>query len=176
MNDLESLLVLGGGHWSVQRTDHPALHPGQSAEIIKDNQIVGYAGALHPEHQRALDVSRTVWLFELLIAPILREYVPKYRELSRYPSVRRDLAVVVEEDVPARQVLDCVGASVSDVLNKLELFDVYQGEGIDSGKKSLAIGLTFQKSSSTLTDTEVDALVDRAVSALRDTFRAELRE
>lgn len=176
MNDLEALLALGGCGWTVRRPSHPALHPGQSAEIMIENQIVGYAGALHPAHQQALDLARPVWLFELLIEPIIAEHVPKYRELSRYPSVRRDLAIVIDEDIPAREVLECIGANVSDVLNKLELFDVYQGEGIDSGKKSLAIGLTFQKSSSTLTDTEVDAFIDRAVSALENTFRAELRE
>ncbi len=176
MNDLEALLTLGRADWTVRRAEHPALHPGQSAEIVMDNQVVGMAGALHPEHQQKLELARPAWLFELLIEAIRSDYVPNYRELSRYPSVRRDLSLVVPEAMPAADVMNCIGTSIPDALNKLELFDVYQGEGIDSGKKSLAISLTFQKSSSTLTDSEVDALIDKAVGALRKNCRAELRE
>ncbi|MDZ7736146.1 MAG: hypothetical protein U5P41_08625 [Gammaproteobacteria bacterium] len=92
MNDLEALLTLGGCRWRTRRASHQALHPGQSAEIMIDDQLVGMVGALHPEHQQALELAQPVWLFELLTDPISREYVPKYHELSRYPSVRRDLA------------------------------------------------------------------------------------
>jgi len=176
MNDIEALLAAGARGWCVRRSAHPALHPGQGAEIVLDNQVIGTLGALHPGHQQWLELAWPVWLFELSLDAISSDHVPIFRELSRFPSVRRDLAIIVDARVPARAVLDCIGASVSDVLNKLELFDVYQGEGIDSGKKSLAISLTFQRSSSTLTDSEVDAFVDRAVTALKKAFRAELRE
>ncbi len=175
-NDVEALLVLGSADWQLRPARHPALHPGQGAEIVVENQVVGMLGALHPGHQRRLDLNRPAWLFEIRLDAIGREMVPKFRELSRYPSVRRDLALLLPTEVAAQAVLDCIGANVSDVLNKLELFDVYQGEGIDSGKKSLAVGLTFQKSSSTLTDNEVDAYIDRVITALNQAFGAELRE
>ena len=176
MNDLEALLALGQVDWSARPASHPALHPGQAVEIRVADQVVGIAGALHPEHQQALDLGRPAWLFEMLTEAIISDSVPKFHELSRFPSVRRDLALVVPEDVPAADVLQCIRTNVSDMLSKLELFDVYQGEGIDSGQKSLAIGLTFQKSSSTLTVSEVDAQIDRAIGALKDSFRAELRD
>lgn len=176
VSDIEALLALGGQDWRLEPLQHPALHPGQAAEILVNKQSVGMLGALHPRHQQRFDLPRQAWVFELLVDAIRIDYVPKFREISRYPSVRRDLAVVVAEETAAREVLDCLSNSVPDVLHKLELFDVYQGEGIDSGKKSLAIGLTFQKSSSTLTDSEVEAFIEQAVNALKDAFRAELRE
>ncbi|MCS3903541.1 phenylalanyl-tRNA synthetase beta chain [Methylohalomonas lacus] len=175
-NDVEALLALGSDDWQLHPASHPALHPGQSAGIFIENQMVGMLGALHPGHQKRLDLNRPAWLFEIRLDAIGRETVPKFRELSRYPSVRRDLALLVPTGVTAQAVLDCIGDNVPDVLNKLELFDVYQGEGIDSGQKSLAVGLTFQKSSSTLTDSEVDAHVDRVITALNQAFGAELRE
>lgn len=175
-NDVEALLTLGGGAWQFQPTSHPALHPGQSAEILVDNQVVGLVGALHPGHQAAFDLVKPAWLFEIDLDAICRENVPKFHELSHFPSVRRDLALVVPKPVPAQAILDCIGANVSGMLNKLELFDVYEGEGIDSGKKSLAVGLTFQKSSSTLTDEEVDVFVKQVLSALNQAFGAELRQ
>lgn len=177
-NDVEALLGLGHGGQGTNFAvaEHPALNPGQTAEIIVNNQCVGIIGQLHPVHQAALELAQPAYLFELLIGAIKRDHVPKYQELSRFPSVRRDLAIVVPESVAAQAVLDCIGNAAADMLNKLELFDVYRGEGIDSGKKSLAVGLIFQRSSSTLTDGEVDAQVSTILDAIRLAFGAELRE
>lgn len=175
-NDVEALLALSGVDWHLQPTGHPALHPGQSAEILIDNQSIGLLGALHPRHQALFDLNKPAWLFEIQLNAICREKVPGFKDISRYPSVRRDLALLLPESTPAQAVLDCIGENASEVLYKLELFDVYQGEGIDSGKKSIAVGLTFQESSSTLTDTKVDALVDGVLRALNQRLSAELRE
>lgn len=185
-NDLEALFALAGAEsdWQMEPASHPALHPGQSAAVYRDGMKVGVLGALHPAHQQALELMSPAWLFELELEAISSDYVPVYRQVSRYPSVRRDLAVVLPQSVSASAVIDSIHNSVTnmvhrletDIDHKLELFDVYQGEGIDLGKKSLAIGLTFQKSSSTLIDTEVDTLVATALSALKQTFGAELRE
>lgn len=176
--DVEALLALGteAAKLHFEPVKHPALSPGQAAEIFHAGQRIGVLGRLHPAHQSALELPQTVLLFELEIDAIKRDLVPKFHELSRFPRVRRDLALVVPDTVSAQEVLDCIGNNATDVLNKLELFDVYRGEGIDSGKKSLAIGLTFQRSSSTLTDSEVDALVSGILDAMRQAYGAELRE
>jgi phenylalanyl-tRNA synthetase beta chain len=176
--DVEALLSLGAeaARLEFAPVEHAALNPGQSAEILLDNQRIGIIGQLHPAIRADLELPQPALLFELRIDAIKRDLVPKFRELSRFPSVRRDLALVVPEAVPARKILDCIGNLAADMLNKLELFDVYRGEGIDSGQKSLAVGLTFQKSSSTLTDCEVDALVSKILDAVREAFGAELRE
>ncbi|MEX2516713.1 MAG: phenylalanine--tRNA ligase subunit beta [Gammaproteobacteria bacterium] len=176
--DVEALLALGGRHATIKFEPvlHAALHPGQSASIIHNNQVIGNMGMLHPEHQAALELPRPVFMFELEIAAISNDHVPKYRELSRFPSMRRDLALLLPEDTPAQELLDSIAKHSKELLNKLELFDVYHGEGIDSGKKSLAIGLTFQRSSSTLTEVEVDALVQTILVNVRTELGAELRD
>jgi len=98
-----------------------------------------------------------------------------FRALSKYPTIRRDVSVVVDESITARAIRDCVGQVGIPVLENLECFDVYRGEGIDSGKKSLSLGLTFQDSSRTLTDAEVDQGVDRIVASLKTNLGAILR-
>jgi phenylalanyl-tRNA synthetase beta chain len=178
-SDVEGLLALslsGSKRAVFKPSRHPALHPGQSADIFIDNQVVGNMGALHPRIGRQLDMENMVWLFELDLAAIIRDFVPKFTQLSRFPSIRRDLSLVVPEELPAEDLLDCIRETVQDSLHKLELFDVYRGEGIDSGKKSLAIGLTFQESSRTLIDSEVDALIEQVLAVARGRFGAKLRQ
>jgi phenylalanyl-tRNA synthetase beta chain len=97
-------------------------------------------------------------------------------KISKYPSIRRDISIIITEDIQVADVMKCVKNAASDLVNNLELFDVYRGEGIDSGKKSLALGLTFQKSSSTLTDEEADIAVGNVLQALYKQFGAILRE
>ena len=110
------------------------------------------------------------------ISRLSQQIDTKYQKLSKFPTVRRDLAVVLEENIPVDEVLECIENMATDMLHNLELFDVYQGEGIDIGKKSLALGLTFQRSSSTLTDGEVEAIVGEILGKLRNQFGATLRE
>ncbi len=176
--DIEGLLATSGQLKivSFRSYTHPALHPGQSGEIFIDNQIVGCYGALHPELQLKLEITQSVFLFELGISRLSQQIDTKYQKLSKFPAVRRDLAVVLEENIPVDEVLECIENMATDMLYNLELFDVYQGEGIDIGKKSLALGLTFQRSSSTLTDGEVEAIVGEILGKLRNQFGATLRE
>ena len=176
-SDVEALLALAGdaGELSYTPADHGALHPGQSARIERSGALVGYLGALHPVLSRERKLALPVYLFELDLDSVQAGHKAEFRALSKYPTVRRDVSIIVGESVTAQAVGHCVGQVGIHVLKKLELFDIYRGEGIDSGHKSLSLGLTFQDSSRTLTDTEVDQGVDQIVASLRTRFGAILR-
>lgn len=133
-------------------------------------------GSLHPAIARDLEISQTVLVYELQLCEVMQGRLPRFIQPSKYPSIRRDIALVVDKTVPATDVLKFVAKSATDVLKHLQLFDVYEGEGIDPGKKSLALGLTFQGSSSTLIDGEVDAIVEGIVRGLKKEFGITLRE
>lgn len=175
--DVEAVLQLTGTPESFQfvPTRHPALHPGQAAAVEREGQPVGLLGALHPAIAKGLKAPGRVLVFELRLAGIESGHVPNFQPLSKFPAVRRDIAVVLDESVPAAEVRNCVGQAGTDVLKNLEFFDLYRGEGIDSGKKSLALGLTFQHAERTLADDEVDGLVGRVIDSLRERFGAVLR-
>ena len=176
--DVEALFGLNGGEIGVDfgPIQHPALHPGQSAVIIYENQQVGFVGALHPFIQKALGLTKEVCVFELELRYISRQITAKYKKISKYPSIRRDLSVTVAEEVPIAEIMHLIGKTAPDVLSNLELFDVYRGETIDLEKKSLALGLTFQRNSSTLTDSEIESAVGKILKNLRKEFGAILRE
>jgi len=156
--------------------EHPALHPGQSAKIIYNNQQVGFIGALHPSVQKAMGLTKEAFVFELEFSNISKQIIAKYRIISKYPSVRRDLSITVAEEISITEIMDLIRKTTPDVLYNLELFDVYRGEAIDLEKKSLAFGLTFQRISSTLADDEVETAVGSILENLRKEFGALLRE
>lgn len=176
--DLEALIAATGSAeaFSFRPEGHPALHAGQSARIYRDDEPVGWLGALDPGVQRQLDIDGRVYLFEIDADALRQARVPAFAELSKYPSIRRDLAVVVDEEISAAAVRECVRESAGALLRELVVFDVYQGKGIPSGRKSLAIGLILQESSRTLTDKDVEEVVERVVGRLRHDLRATLRE
>ena len=175
--DVEALLALGdAASFGFEAASHPALHPGQSARILRDGEPVGWLGSLHPTVERSLELPGRTFVFEVQLAALEQGQVPKFGELSKFPAIRRDLAIVLDESVAAEQVLSCVTASAPETLIDLKLFDVYQGEGIDSGRKSLALGLTLQANYRTLTDSEVDAAIEKIVQALNAQLGATLRD
>ncbi|MBK7904858.1 MAG: phenylalanine--tRNA ligase subunit beta [Proteobacteria bacterium] len=145
---------------------HPALHPGQTAEIRRGETHAGWIGRLHPDVERRLDLTYSAIVFELELEAALAASVPHFHEVSRFPAVRRDLAIVVEEAVPVQKLLDCVQQAAGTVLRDATVFDIYRGAGIENGRKSVAIGLNLQDVSRTLTDEETDAIVARVVSDL----------
>lgn len=161
---------------TFEADDNQALHPGQAASILYKDQQIGTLGRLHPQLQRQLDIQYPVILFELELDEIPAKKALSFTKFSKYPSIRRDLSIIIAEDIPVQAVLKCVQDAESIFLHNLELFDVYQGEGIDLGKKSLALGLTFQRSSSTLTDEEADTAIRGILNALYTQFGAILRE
>jgi len=175
---LESLFELTGCFTSFkfEAGQHPALHPGQTAQILRDNKHVGWLGAIHPQVAKSLDIDQTMYLFELTTDSLQQGRLPAYQAVSKYPAIRRDLAIVVDRSVTAQNVQECVRKAAPQTLQKVELFDMYTGEGIDSGRKSLAIGLTLQDLSRTLTDSDVDAVMERVIRALEAEVRATLRQ
>jgi len=175
--DVEAVLALNGlsGAFQFLPDSHPALHPGQTARIEREGQPVGFVGALHPELASTLGISQPVYLFELCMASIQQGFLPVSEELSRFPEVRRDLALVVEQNLPADAVLTRIRQVAGEYLKGLRLFDVYQGKGVEPGRKSLAIGLTWQHPSRTLNDEEVMACLQAILTAVEEGFGATLR-
>lgn len=175
--DLEAILALARVDTGISYRPgtHPALHPGQSADIVRGDRVIGRLGALHPEVQRQLGIDQPVFLLEIELADVLEGALPKFSELSRFPEVRRDLALLVDRSTPAEAVLSAAREAAGEHLRNLTLFDVYQGKGIDPQRKSLALGLTFQHSSRTLTEDEVNTTVDAVVGVLKERLAATLR-
>ena len=175
---VEALLELTGrrADFTFTADSHPALHPGQCAAIVHaERGKVGWVGALHPATADRIGIGQTVYLFEIQADILQAGKVPAYRPLSKYPSIRRDIAVVVDADIPAAEVLETIRAAGAEHLTEVELFDVYTGEGIDLGRKSLALGLTLQDLSRTLKDTEVEAEVSHILDVLNNKLGATLR-
>lgn len=176
--DVEALLGAAGAldAFSFVPGEHPALHPGQTARIERDGKLVGYLGAIHPELAKSLDLDQPVYLFELVLAEVMSGRLPTFSELSRFPEVRRDLAVLVDREVAAEAVLDTIREAAGEWLADLRLFDVYHGKGIDPLRKSLAVGLTWQHPSRTLNDDEVNTTTQNIVTSLEGRFNATLRK
>jgi phenylalanyl-tRNA synthetase beta chain len=176
--DVEAVLGFAGasGAFSFVPGQHPALHPGQTARIERDGQEVGYLGALHPDLVKKLGLDRPVFVFELLLKEVAAGRLPKFQELSRFPEVRRDLALIADREVPADAVLDLIRENAGEWLTDLRLFDVYQGKGIDPHRKSLAVGLTWQHPSRTLNDDEVNATTHNILTSLEQRLNATLRK
>jgi phenylalanyl-tRNA synthetase beta chain len=152
------------------------LHPGQSAEILRDGAAVGWIGKLHPELERKLNLTSGVYLFEIGVNGLLEGRLPAFRPLSKYPSIRRDIALVVDQAVGFDAIRQTIRESVPEILREILLFDVYTGEKVDSGRKSLALGLILQESSHTLTDEKVESVMARVIAALADRYNAQLRD
>ena len=177
--DVEALLSLAGGSagYAFEPDSHRALHPGQSALIRnRAGKVAGRLGLLHPEILRALDVAQNVLVFELILTTLETGGVPLFQEVSKYPAIRRDLAIIVDDGVPAQAIRGCIDETAGGQLQELQLFDVYRGKGIESGRKSIALGLTLQDNSRTLTDGEIDALLGRILERLQSKLGASLRE
>lgn len=177
-NDIEALLAPANRVSALQAeaAPHPALHPGQAARLSLGDAVLGWMGTVHPEIARECEISPDTRLFELRLEPLQEAAVPRLEPVSRYPAVRRDLAVVVPESVTAAQLQDSVRAAAGADLRETVIFDVYRGQGLKSGTKSLAIGLILQKISRTLKDGEVETVVGRVVEALKTKCAARLRE
>jgi len=156
---------------------HPALHPGRCACLKDEKGVgVGWIGELHPELVTSLGLVTGVVLFEVTLAALEQQHPAQFESWSKFPVVRRDIAVIVDDAVSAQDVCEMVIQSAGTHLSKLQLFDVYRGKGIDSGKKSLALGLTLQSFSRTLTDEEVDDAIAGVVRELKERFGAILRD
>ena len=174
--DVESLLALSGREVGFIADDtHPALHPGQTASIVCNGERIGTLGVLHPRLSSELKLPGAI-LFELRLDPISIGTVPEFNALSRFPAVRRDLSLVVPDAVPFSTVRECIEQASVDMLQNLEPFDVYVGEGIDSGMKSISLALTFQSRSRTLGDADVNTALRVILDSLTEKLGIALRE
>jgi len=175
--DVEALLALSDTEaFSFEPAEHPALHPGQTAALKRDGEVVGFLGRIHPRLAADLDLPGQLYAFELAQAPLQQGCLPSFAAVSDQPRMRRDLAFVVEDSVPAGDLIAAVRSACDDRLTGVKIFDIYQGDSIGENRKSLALGLTFQDRSRTLKDQEVNDLVDAVVSQLKQQFNAALRD
>ncbi len=176
--DLEAVLALTGcpGTFTFVTAEHPSLHPGQSARIMRGEQALGWIGMLHPELEKKLGLNEPAYLFEVKKDGALDGCLPAFKPLSKYPSIRRDIAVVVDQSVSFGAIRGAIREMAPEILKDILLFDVYTGEKVDSGLKSLALGLILQETSHTLTDQEVDDVMGRVLDTLINQFSAQLRD
>jgi len=177
-SDVETILRLSGAfhEFRFESSTHSALHPGQSARILRNGQPVGWVGALHPEAQAKLGLRHPAFMFELAVNATTAANMPVFSPISKFPRVRRDLAIVLPEGIAAEDIVSTARSVAGQLLVDCRLFDVYQGSGIDSGLKSVALGLILQESSRTLTDQEADQVVTAVGEALKNEFGAQIRD
>ena len=178
--DLDSLAALSGAALEYRASTQPFAHPGRSADVYRIDEAgeaacIGWIGQLHPRLQQALGLDVDVYGFELALDALLARPLPRAKALSKYPSVRRDLAFVVPEAVTWAAMKATAETAAGPILRELRLFDRYAGKGIESGFKSLAIGLILQDESRTLEDRDVDAVVAAVVAALDKEHSAAIR-
>jgi phenylalanyl-tRNA synthetase beta chain len=175
--DLESLLALTRSpqEYAFRAGQRSALHPGQTAFITRKGQEIGFIGALHPGTGAQLGLNAPLYVCEIDLEAVLEARLPAFSELSKFPEVRRDLAVVVDKSVPAEELMENVRTVAGTYLTDLTLFDVYEGKGIDPKRKSLALGLTFRDQSRTLADEDVNLAVGQVIDLLEKNYKAELR-
>lgn len=158
-----------------QENSPSAYHPGQSANVLFGDVIVGHLGLLHPKIQKKLNIEQEIWLFELKMDLISVKKVPKFKELSKFPEVRRDLAIIVDSSVTAGEVVDLAKDAAGEFLVEAVIFDQYIGDGVADGSYSIGLGLTWQHDQRTLKENEVNALIDDVLSSLKQRFNASLR-
>jgi phenylalanyl-tRNA synthetase beta chain len=163
--------------WSVEAAVEPFLHPGRSARVLAGGEAVGWVGELHPLVARAWELDGTVAAFEVDLDRVVSHAVavPRYEDLTSFPPVRQDLAVIVGEDVAAADVIGAVRGAGGKLLQGVRVFDVYRGEQVGEGRKSLALALTFQAPDRTLSDEDVAPVRDKVVKALAARVGGELR-
>ncbi|KAB2927369.1 MAG: phenylalanine--tRNA ligase subunit beta [Dechloromonas sp.] len=171
--DIEALLAPAA--LCFEKLVHPALHPGRAARILLDGVDIGCVGELHPEWVQKYDLTAAPVLFELDFATLKAGLVPAYVELSKFPVVVRDLAVVVDRDLALQSLFDGLKRDLPPLVADLQLFDVYAGKGVPENKKSLAFRIVMQDTQRTLLDSEVDAAMQQLVSCLEQAFGAQLR-
>jgi len=176
--DLLEVLALAGDPSQIRFEPEslPCLHPGRAARIYRDATAIGWLGELHPQITKAENLAGPTFVYELDIESSFESKAIIFKEISKFPSLRRDLAVVVDEHVPLAVLRENVTVSASGLLRELRVFDIYRGPSIENARKSIALGLILQDSSRTLTDVDADAVVRDVIARLRDVLSATIRD
>jgi phenylalanyl-tRNA synthetase beta chain len=175
--DVEAVLRLSGApaEFRFEAAEHPALSPGRTARILRGDRYVGWLGALHPELAKRIDKKRVAVAFALELEGLVPAHIPAYEKYSKYPSIRRDLAIVVDDRISADALTKAARAAAGDILQHVLVFDVYRGKGVDSRQKSVGLGLILQDSSRTLTDEDADQKMRSVMLRLEREFGATIR-
>ncbi|MBR9870787.1 MAG: phenylalanine--tRNA ligase subunit beta [Gammaproteobacteria bacterium] len=173
--ELESLFQVLGIQVQFRASQHPALHPGQTAELLRDGESVGWLGTLHPQVQKNLELNGTILMFELFLNSIVTGYVPNFKDVSKFPEVRRDLAIIIGSDVSFAQVEEIARKQAGEHLTDMRVFDVYEGESLGEGNRSLALSLFWQHPERTLNEDEVHTLFNGVIDSLKEELGATLR-
>lgn len=176
--DVERLVSSTGMPVRFEPLTHPALHPGRAASVHLGPHQVGWVGEIHPRVTKALDLGgdSPACVFELSVDSLLQRRIPSYKTISRFPGIRRDLALEVDQSVSWAEFKACLLKEAPEYLSEVRLFDVYTGKGVTSGRKSFAMGLILQEISRTLTDTEIESAIQRILQTLNQNLGATLRE
>jgi phenylalanyl-tRNA synthetase beta chain len=167
--------ALIGKECSYEKAEHSALHPGQSAQILIQGKPIGWLGKLHPKWQQHYDLPKNTYLFELDADAVLNKQLPVYHEVSKLLPVRRDLAVVLDENIAVETVLTAIGKANIPLVMDVALFDLYQGKGIADDKKSLALSVLMHDTQKSLTDIDADTVIANLLQLLAKDFDAALR-
>ena len=176
--DLEAIfkLTAASQQFTFVAAQRDGLHPGQTAEILRNGKSCGFIGKLHPQTQKEFDLDEPAYVFELDLKRVLARKVPDFSPLSKFPAIRRDLAILVKESVTSSQIVDLIGQTAKNWLNNIVIFDIYRGKGIESGYKSVAIGFTLQRADRTFKEAEINKTMERIISVLSDKLGAVLRD
>ncbi len=177
-SDIEALLLLAASHDEISfaAVSHPALQDGQAAEIRRGDRVIGLLGKLHPSVAKRYNLKRAAYVFELDADLAFASSAPSAAPISRFPAIRRDIAVVVDAAISVDELIEAIRESAAELIQNVQIFDVYTGPGIEAGRKSVAIGLILQATSRTLTDEDADVAMAAAISKLKKKFAAELRD
>ena len=173
--EIEALLQAVDQRLTFRSAVRPGLHDGQTAEILLGDEMVGVMGRLHPSAAKTMNLPEHTLVAELALASVVGRALPDYQDISRFPEVRRDIAVIVNRETPSASVLDTARASAGAALADARIFDVYEGDGVAENAKSLAIGLTFRDQSRTLTDEEINESLSQVIESLGEKLGATLR-
>ena len=172
--EVEEILAAARVQVEYVRSERAWLHPGQSAEILVEGQSIGYLGRLHPSLENELDLGIT-WVAELDQQAVLQTYVSNFTQLSRFPSIRRDIALLISDKIKVSEIQQLIEQTGGALLDSTWLFDVYTGQGVEQGKRSLAFALLWQHPSRTLEDAEIKSGMDQIIEVLQNTYQATLR-
>jgi phenylalanyl-tRNA synthetase beta chain len=163
------------------KTEHPALHPGRSAQVLIGDKTIGFLGELHPRWQQKYDLPLAPVVFEVDVQALQMRAIPAYREISKFPAVTRDIAVVVKQSISVQELMDTFVAEqranpVCAIMQAIVLFDEYRGKGLENDEKSLAFRFTLQDTQTTLQDDKVDAAMTAFIASVDKKHGAKLRK
>ncbi|RZO97546.1 MAG: hypothetical protein EVA53_01875, partial [Gammaproteobacteria bacterium] len=172
--NLEQILR-GSGDYDFIKTDLPFMHPGKTSLILKDGKEIGYLGAVNPKNLQQLNIKQEVILFEVLANSLPKKVTSNFKKYSRFPVASRDLSFIVSNDISNNEVIKLIESKCGKNLKKINLFDIYQGDRIPKDKRSLTYTLSWQSKTKTLTDKEIDKIVENIVVFLSKKIDAKLR-